>query len=128
VANIAALLGSREGIPENQKKVLTEITELRKTTEVKTLASLIERIKQLTSPIGMKGKLAKALGVPQPRVSEWLSGKTEPGGETTLRLLAWATAHEDKPKSPGRALTQPEPKAQLRNPSYETTKSGRKKR
>lgn len=115
---------------EDQKKGLQHFTTFSKSIGVKSeLNSLIERLKRATSQYGMKGKLADQLGVPQSRVSEWLSGKNEPGGETTLRLLAWVTEVEtQQPKSPGRASTRPEPKTQLRKSKHEKPKSGRKKR
>jgi transcriptional regulator with XRE-family HTH domain len=40
----------------------------------------------------MKTKLAGDLGVPQSRVSEWLSGKYEPSGESALRLFDWVNS------------------------------------
>jgi DNA-binding transcriptional regulator YiaG len=43
---------------------------------------------------GGKAKLAKAIGVDPSRVSEWLSGKKEPGGEYALKLLKWVEKRE----------------------------------
>lgn len=45
---------------------------------------------------GSKGELAAYLGVPPPRVSEWLSG-TMPGGEYALGIQEWL-AQERKRK------------------------------
>lgn len=55
---------------------------------------LIKRLKIATAFPGMKGKLAADMKVPRPRVSEWLTGKKEPGGDTTLRLLKWVERQE----------------------------------
>ena len=53
------------------------------------LAELLARVRVLVTEKGMKTRLAAELEVPQSRVSEWLSGKYEPSGEVTLRLLRW---------------------------------------
>ena len=58
------------------------------------LAKLIQRLKQFTKQRGQKAELAHFLSVHQARISEWLSGKKEPGGETTLRLLNWVERKE----------------------------------
>jgi transcriptional regulator with XRE-family HTH domain len=53
------------------------------------IEKLIEKIKRKALKPGAKADLAKTLGVAPARVSEWLAGKKEPGGEYTLRLLKW---------------------------------------
>lgn len=53
------------------------------------IQKLIERVKRKASKPGAKAELARTLGVAPARISEWLSGKKEPGGEYTLRLLKW---------------------------------------
>jgi transcriptional regulator with XRE-family HTH domain len=53
------------------------------------LGELLERVRVLVAAKGMKARLAAELGVPHSRVREWLSGKYEPSGEVTLRLLRW---------------------------------------
>jgi transcriptional regulator with XRE-family HTH domain len=70
---------------------LTESSEFRKVAgDMKlTLKSILDDVRRLTEPAGMKAKLAVALDVPQARVSEWLSGKHEPSGEMTLRIYNW---------------------------------------
>jgi TorA maturation chaperone TorD len=35
--------------------------------------------------------------VPPPKVSQWLAGDHEPGGETTLRMLQWLQQQERQP-------------------------------
>lgn len=59
-------------------------------SEVKTeIQKLIERVNRKASMPGAKAKLARALGVAPARVSEWLSGEKEPGGNYTLILQKW---------------------------------------
>ena len=78
------------------------------------LPKLLERLNSMTQDFGKKSELATHLGVARQMVSLWLSGKREPGGETTLRLLQWVQTEEAKQKSSDRARTQPEPRTQLR--------------
>ena len=82
------------------------------------IPTLLERLRRATASRGRKTDLAGVLGVPPQRVNGWLSGSNEPGGETTLRLLAWVTAEEAKQKSSGSVLAPPEPKARPHE-SYE---------
>lgn len=58
------------------------------------LPKLIQRLKRATEARGSKSELAKWLGVHRQLVTDWLSGKQEPGGETTLRLLNWVEQQE----------------------------------
>jgi len=58
------------------------------------IKKLIERVKRKASKPGAKAELARALGVKPPRISEWLSGEKEPGGDYTLRLLRWVEQQE----------------------------------
>jgi transcriptional regulator with XRE-family HTH domain len=53
------------------------------------IQKLIERVSRKASKPGAKAALAKELRVAPARISEWLSGEKEPGGEYTLRLLNW---------------------------------------
>jgi len=55
---------------------------------------LVKRLKRVLDEPGKKASLALQLGVAQARISEWLSGKKEPGGEVTLRLLHWVEDQE----------------------------------
>jgi transcriptional regulator with XRE-family HTH domain len=69
---------------------LTDITLSSNTLGVKSeIDKLIERVKRKAERPGAKAELARALGVAPARISEWLSGEKEPGGEYTLRLLKW---------------------------------------
>lgn len=85
------------------QQVETKITA--KAVDMITLASnsgdvqdevgkLRRRLKRATRPYGKKAELARLLGVAMPRISDWLSGKKEPGGETALRLLRWVEQQE----------------------------------
>jgi transcriptional regulator with XRE-family HTH domain len=80
-----------------------KVTERRLTTEADSLTTedvkpvlpkLIERLKKATLQRGQKVALAKWLGVHRQSVTDWLSGKQEPGGEITLRMLKWVEAQE----------------------------------
>jgi len=58
------------------------------------LPKLIQRLQRATEAHGSKSELAAWLGVPRQSVTDWLSGRKEPGGETTLRLLHWVEQQE----------------------------------
>jgi transcriptional regulator with XRE-family HTH domain len=60
------------------------------------LPKLIQRLKRATEARGSKSELAARLGVHRQCVTDWLSGKQEPGGEITLRLLHWVEQRERK--------------------------------
>jgi transcriptional regulator with XRE-family HTH domain len=114
------LLGSR-----GEKKPLTVGSEIRNTPGMQSeLQGLLAKVKRLTQAKGLKARLAATLGVPAPRISEWLAGKYEPSGETTLRLLHWVEQQEAQQKtSPGSASTLPGPKTRMRNPDEKKSKS-----
>ncbi|MCX6923034.1 MAG: hypothetical protein NT154_07480 [Verrucomicrobia bacterium] len=86
-----------------KKKMLTAISVSANLISVKSpLAQLLDRLNQATAVKGEKAKLAEYLKAPRPCVSDWLSGKREPSGETTLRLLQWVEEQErEQKKSPG---------------------------
>lgn len=74
---------------------LTRITQKRDTPAVRSeIETLVTRANRIAAKVGKKAELARFLCVPRQRVSEWLSGKTCPGGETTLRLLKWVEEEE----------------------------------
>ncbi len=80
-------------------KPLTAITEVGKFKTMKSpMANLLERLNKATSRPGAKSELAKKFGVPLSNVSQWLSGKREPGGGTTLKLLNWVEQQERQQK------------------------------
>jgi len=63
------------------------------------LDRLFRRVRTLTKARGAAVSLAEHLGVSRSTLSDWLSGRFEPGGEVTLRLLKWVTAAEAKQKA-----------------------------
>lgn len=100
----AAAIEMQLGV-ESQNKDLTQVTASGNIRSMKSpLANLLERLKKATAERGMKSKLAEAFDVPLSNVSQWLSGEREPGGETTLRLLAWVEQQERQ------STPQPSPK------------------
>jgi transcriptional regulator with XRE-family HTH domain len=108
-----------------QNKLLTRCSLKRKYSEMHSeFERLILRLKRATRKRGSKARLALELNVKLPRVSEWLSCKKEPGGNTTLRLLNWVErAEAEQTKNPDRASTRPGQKTQPRKSSYEKPKS-----
>lgn len=93
------------------KKDLTALTRDRKHYGVLTngpkseLDALLDRLKLLTSMPGAKTALAADLGVPLPRVSEWINKRFAPSAETVLRILRWVenAEHQSKSSSSGEA-------------------------
>jgi hypothetical protein len=88
---------------------------------------LLERLNHATTARGSKAELSKWLGVPPSRVSEWLKGKKEPGAETTLRLLEWVTAKEEKQESPASVEAPAEPVTKTKESKHENQRPGRKR-
>lgn len=60
------------------------------------LQKLIKQVKRKASKPGAKSNLARAIGVAPARISEWLAGEKEPGGEYTLKLLRWVQQFDSK--------------------------------
>ncbi len=109
---------------EKANQVLTAESEKRNVTAMK-MQELLRKVRAMTSSKGDKAKLADALSVPLSRVSEWLSGKYEPNGETTLRLLQWVEQHEAQQKqSAGSVSAPPAPKTQSQRSNEKHSKSG----
>lgn len=50
---------------------------------------------------GRVTRLAEHLGIAQPHVSAWLSGRQEPSGEHTLRIQAWLAAERRRDERGG---------------------------
>lgn len=122
-----ALLNQGLSTAENSKKrLLTEITPERNVSGMTEIALLLQRLKRALVGV-KKGDLARSLKVPLPRVSEWLSGRVMPSGETALRLLEWVKKREESlQETPGSATNVAKGKTQVR--SYEKAKSGPIKR
>jgi transcriptional regulator with XRE-family HTH domain len=51
---------------------------------------------------GRVTRLAEHLGIAQPHVSAWLTGRQEPSGEHTLRIQAWLAAERGRDERGGR--------------------------
>ena len=79
-------------------------------SETPELPELISSLRKATAKRGMKAVLSRAMGVSLPRISEWLAGTREPGGEYALRLKRWVELPKTQQKSRGRASTPPQPK------------------
>jgi transcriptional regulator with XRE-family HTH domain len=86
------LLGDRSSIAplEPPKNDLTGTSLKSKREGVKSeIDKLIADVKRKASKPGTKSELARTLGVAPARISEWLAGEKEPGGEYALRLQNW---------------------------------------
>lgn len=85
-------------VPSSEKRSETHLTKpstSSKLGDVKPcLPKLLDRLQRATAGTGKMSELANWLGVPLASVSRWLSGKREPGGEITLRLLNWVEQQE----------------------------------
>ena len=113
--------------PDEQRKVLTEITPERNIAGMTEIALLLQRLKRALEGV-RKGDLARSLKVPLPRVSEWLSGRVMPSGETALRLLHWVEQREREQNAPGGAINTTKGKTQVRKSGYEKQTQVRKKK
>jgi hypothetical protein len=93
------------------------------------LQELLMAARRLTESRGMKSKLAKALIVPLPRVSDWLAGKYLPSGGRALKLREWVRDQQERQQkqSAGSVLPPPAPKTQSKASNEKKPKSGRKK-
>ena len=116
-------------LPEAPKKSSTQVlTAVRGYANLATmtspLANLIDRLKTATATKGMKAELADFLHVPRSCVSDWLSARRQPGGETTLKLLHWVEQQEAQQKqSPGSVQPPPGRKTQSKVPNEKKPKS-----
>jgi transcriptional regulator with XRE-family HTH domain len=111
------------GVKDSQKEVLRRVTPARNMAGMTEIAFLLQRLKRALEGV-RKGDLARSLKVPLPRVSEWLSGRVMPSGETALRLLRWVEQREQKLNALGGAINTTKGKTQLRSSKvYEKTKS-----
>lgn len=53
---------------------------------------LRDQLRAALAPPNAKARLGRYLGVPRQRVTDYLNGRRQPDGETTLRLLHWLAA------------------------------------
>ena len=108
---------------KEMQKAVDRITQSGNMNEVKSeipdMPELISKLRKATAGRGMKAKLAQAMKVPLPRISEWLAGTRKPGGAKTLKLLRWVKLLGGQPKSRGRASTPPQPKTRSTQISHE---------
>jgi DNA-binding transcriptional regulator YiaG len=104
--------------PDEQRKVLTDVTPERNLSGMTEIAFLLQRLKRALEGV-RKGDLARSLKVPLPRVSEWLSGRVMPSGETALRLLHWVEQREQKLNALGSASNTTKGKATRRKVVHE---------
>ncbi len=89
------IIRAAEDFALEKKSLLTDVSVSGNNVGVKAkLPALIKRLDEATKERGMKTALAKFMGVKLPKVSQWLSGEHEPGGETTLQLLNWVEQQE----------------------------------
>jgi transcriptional regulator with XRE-family HTH domain len=89
------ILQAVENFDSSEKMGVDTISQSGNTQSVKSeLEKLIQRLKAATKSPGLKAELARSLGVAPTRISEWLSGAREPGGNYTLQLLRWVVQHE----------------------------------
>jgi transcriptional regulator with XRE-family HTH domain len=111
---------SRGSEPGPQKKGLDKDSDYCNYEGVKTeLQRLLDQVRRLTEERGERAALATFLGVPRPRISEWLSGRYEPGGQITLKLARWVEQQERKTRGPGAISSAPEPKTRSKKGSNE---------
>jgi transcriptional regulator with XRE-family HTH domain len=111
----------------NQVLTSTSLKSRMAPVKIRTFNDLLAALKSLASEPGRPAALARDLNVPQARVSEWLSGKKKPGGETTLRLVQWVEQQERKPKTLDSDTNTAKGKTQVSKSSYETPSQVRKK-
>jgi transcriptional regulator with XRE-family HTH domain len=127
------VLGSRQHVAapkESSQPVLTTVTPERKRKGMTEMQLLLERIQRALEGV-KKGDVARTLRVPLPRLSEWLSGRVIPSGETALRLLHWVEQQERKhqQESPGSVHSPPEQETQHKESNEKKKpKSSRAKR
>jgi DNA-binding transcriptional regulator YiaG len=110
-----------------QELTCTSLKSRTSSVKIRTLNDLLESLRSLTSNPGGPAALAKVLNVPQARVSEWLSGKKKPGGETTLRLLQWVELQDRQPNTLSGATNTAKGKTQVhKSPNEKQTQVHKK--
>jgi hypothetical protein len=80
------------------------------------LKALLTRVNRAASERGKKSELAKFLGVPLSRVSNWLSMDRAPNGEVTLLMQQGVAAQGKNKHAPGRASNTAKGKTRSTNP------------
>jgi len=105
----------------DEKKKLTDSSLKGILRGVKSpLQVLLARVARATAAQrGKQAALAAFLKVSPSRVSEWVRGVKEPGGDYALRLLSWVTAEEAQQKTPGGAENAAKGKTRLPKENHE---------
>ncbi len=81
----------------NKNTGLDMKAEIRDSTDMPSaMKQLLAKLNAATEAPGKKTELARFLKVPKQRVTEWLAGKPQPNGETTLQLLQWVEQQDRK--------------------------------
>ena len=108
------------GREPREKRVLTQASTCGIVPPVKAqLDNLLAKLNRLTQEPGKKTELAEFLGAPLASVSRWLSGKRDPGGETTLKMLRWVQEQESQQNALGSAINTTKGKATRRKVVHE---------
>jgi hypothetical protein len=99
-----------------------------KPVEFGKLAARLDRV--VSRQRGKKAEAARELSVPAQRISDWISLRRVPDGETTLRLDLWVAKQEEEfKKQKGRAgATNTSPAVTQRGKLHEKTHQSRKRR
>jgi transcriptional regulator with XRE-family HTH domain len=115
---------------KTSKQVLTSISVSANVSAMQSeIKRLRDRLNRATAAKGMKTQLAAKMGVPLPCISDWLSGKREPAGDTTLRLLHWVEQQErQQNKSADSVSPPPAPKTQSKASNEKKPKSSPQER
>lgn len=109
----------------NEKRVLTHIRLSENIAPVQDpMPRFRDRLRRATAARGNKAALAKFIGVSLSSISDWLAGRKEPSGESTLKLLHWVEQQEAQQQSPGSVSPLPGPKTQVRKSYEKKSKSG----
>lgn len=110
---------------DNPQVVNEELTRVFSNLLIPTWSSLRQRLHSATADRGAKADLARSLGITRQGMNGWLSGKTSPNAETTLRLLRWVLIAEAKQKKepPGAETPRGEKTRKRKSKSDENTQS-----
>jgi transcriptional regulator with XRE-family HTH domain len=89
-SSLPTLRKLQERKEEGAENVFTDVTLKSKSEAMKSeMQKLMDKVRRKASHPGAKALLARELDVAPARISEWLRGDKEPGGEYTLQLLKW---------------------------------------
>jgi len=99
----------------------------------KSSASLLDQLRALirekaSRAYGTQRGLAELVGVSAQRLSDYLAGRHEPGGDVTLQLASWAGVLNDVLKAPKTKNISWEPKRPGRKPGKSKAKPAPRKK